>query len=262
MEKFAIIYDFDKTLCTDDAPMFGFFPYFNLDGNKFFREIESYRNKKDMESLSAYLYYMKKIADEKKMPLTKDLLHHLGEKIEFYPGLKTWFKRINNFGKKHGFQVEHYIISSGISELIEGCKIAKNFKKIFASAYHYNEKGIADWPLNIVNYTNKTQFIFRINKGLLNNCSDSLLNGVTPKENRAVKYENMIYIGDGFTDVPSMKTMISKNGYSIAVYSNNSLIAKTLIENKRCDKIAKADYRKDGELEEIVKQRILNKSKF
>lgn len=260
MEKFAIIYDFDFTLCTDDAPMFGLFPYYDIDGKKFFEETENKRIKNDMEALSAYMYYLRKMAIEKGKPLTEEILQNTGKEIKFYPGIETWFDRINSFGKENGFEVEHYIISSGLLEIIEGSKISKYFKKIFASSYFYDEKGFAVWPRNVINYTNKTQFIFRINKGLLNNCDDNLLNGVTPKENRLVKYENMIYIGDGYTDVPSMKTMLDKNGYAIGVYDHNRDIADGLIGNHRCNEIAEADYSENSKLETVVKKRILQQS--
>ena len=257
MEKFAIIYDFDFTLSTNDSPFFSLFPFYEIDGKEFFKKTEEERVKNDMDSIIGYLYSTYKMALEKGKPLTREILYSAGKNIKFYDGVLGWFDRINQFGRENGFEIEHYIISSGICEIIEGCAIASKFKKIFASSYHYDENGFADWPLSAINYTNKTQFIFRINKGILNNCDDHILNGYMPKEKRAVDYKNMIYIGDGFSDIPCMKTMRDKGGFSIGVYGENSSVADGLIENKRCNRIAKADYRAGQELEKIVQERIL-----
>ena len=258
MEKFAIIYDFDFTLCTNDTPNFSLFPFYNVDGDEFFKETEKARTKCDMDSVISYLFSTYKMAKEKGRPLTKKILMDAGKNIKFYKGVLDWFDRINQFGLENGFEIEHYIISSGLSEIIEGCPIANKFKKIFASSYHYDENGFADWPLSAINYTNKTQYIYRINKGILNNCDDHILNGYTPKDKRVVDYKNMIYIGDGFTDIPCMKTMRDKGGFSIGVYAGDNKIADCLYKHKRCNEIAKADYSKGSKLEKIVKNRIIN----
>lgn len=261
MEKFAIVYDFDYTLCTKDAPAFGLFKEYGLT-YQFFLKTEEERKKTDMEGILAYLYAIKTHAENFGRPLTREILLNSGKSIDFFPGVETWFDRINEFGKENGFEVEHYLISSGISEIIEGSSIAKKFKKIFASAFHYDKFGHPDWPLNSVNYTNKTQFIFRINKGILNNLDDDKLNGYMPKEERAVKYKNMIYIGDGFTDVPSMKTMIDKGGYAIAVYSDRVDTANNLLTLGRCNASCVADYNAGSELDRVIKERILSLKQF
>lgn len=256
MEKIALIYDFDYTLCTKDTPNFGLFELYNLN-DEFFVNVNHKAREMNMEGNLAYLYFLNEHAKNCGKPLTKQILSKAGENIQFFPGVETWFERINKFGKENGVEVEHYLISSGILEIIEGSPIAKNFKKIFASSYHYNKDGVADWPLCCINYTNKTQFIYRINRGLLNNIDDDLLNGYFPKEKRAVKYENMIYIGDGFTDVPGMKTTIQKGGLSIAVYGETSKVANELLKYGRCNKIFKADYREGKDLEKYVQEKIL-----
>ena len=256
MEKLALIYDFDYTLSTEDSAFFSLLPSYNL-LEDFYKKADAYREEKNMDMILTLLYVIWKKAKQAGRPLTKQILNDAGKNITFFNGVKTWFERINRFGLEHGFEVEHYIISSGILEIINGCSIAGNFKKIFASEYHYDEKGFADWPLASVNYTNKTQYIFRINKGILNNVDDFLLNGYMDHEKRAVQYKNMIYIGDGLTDVPCMKTMRSKKGYAIAVYSNEPKNAKELLKHKRCDKVCLADYSENSELDKAIKARIL-----
>lgn len=257
MEKIALIYDFDFTLCSGDAPTFNLFPLYGLD-TSFYDEINEYGAQDNMEGNLTLLYYLYRRAKEQGKPITKKILFESGKDLTFYPGVDTWFERINKFGKENGFEIEHYLISSGILEIIEGNEISKNFKKIFASTYHYDENGNADWPLSVVNYTNKTQFIFRINRGILNNIDDNILNGYFPQERRAVPYKNMIYIGDGFTDVPSMKTMNEKKGYAIAVYSEKEETAKKLFESGRSNCACEADYREGSKLDRCIKERILS----
>lgn len=257
MEKIALIYDFDFTLCSGDAPTFNLFPLYGLD-KTFYDEINGYCKEDNMEGIISLLYYLQKRARQQGKPLTKEILCNCGKDLSFYPGVDTWFERINNFGKENGFEIEHYLISSGILEIIEGNEIAKKFKKIFASCYHYDENGFADWPLSVVNYTNKTQFIYRINRGILNNVDDKILNGYIPREKRVIPYKNMIYIGDGFTDVPSMKTMNEKKGYAVAVYCEKDETAKKLFESGRCNCAMQANYEEGSELDTAIKKRILS----
>ena len=253
MEKLALIYDYDMTLTTMDSA-------FALQGygldKDFYRRVEEGRKDNNMEMILSYLYAIWEKAEKDKKPLTRKILEDAGKNVEFFNGVETWFERINEFGKANGFEVEHYIISSGIKEIIDGGKIAKHFKKVFSSEFHYNSEGFVDWPLISVNYTNKTQFIFRISKGILNNICDNELNEFMEKEKRAVQYENMIYIGDGLTDVPCMKLLRSKGGQAIAVYSNNKEKAKRFFDLGRCDAYCFADYSEGSELDEVVKERI------
>lgn len=253
MKKLAIIYDYDQTLTTKDSS----FSLTELEiGERFYDEVESYRKQSNMEMILSCLYMIWKKGKEKNNPITKKFLNHAGAKVKFFQGVETWFERINKFGAKHGFEVEHYIISSGIKEIIEGGRIANNFKKIFSSEYHYDKNGNADWPLSSVNYTNKTQFIFRISKGLLSNLNDNELNDYMEKDKRAVQYKNMIYIGDGLTDVPCMKIMKQKGGFAIAVFDQKDEKAKNLFNHGRCHRYCKADYSENSVLDRFVKERI------
>ncbi|MBO4412649.1 MAG: haloacid dehalogenase-like hydrolase, partial [Clostridia bacterium] len=203
-QKIAIMYDFDDTLSIDCMENFGLFQYLGVEATEFFKEADENAAKLNMDKVLAFMFTLVQKAKEKNKPLTKELLMKFGKDIEYFPGVLTWFDRINKFGLDHGFVVEHYIISSGLNEIVEGCLLKDKFKKIYACEYVYDDNGNAVFPARAINYTNKTQFIFRINKGILD-VSDDSINDFMEKNLRPLVYENMIYIGDGFTDVPCMK---------------------------------------------------------
>ena len=252
--KIAIMYDFDDTLSCKCMQEFGFFEKLGLT-NEFFTENVETSIKTGSDKILHYLYEIAK-AIKAKGYKRKDIVD-FGKDIEFFPGVLTWFDRINAFGLKHGIEVEHYILSSGQKELIEGCPISKYFKKIFACEYLFNEEGEIVWPKVFVNYTNKTQFIFRISKGILDITDDSI-NEAMDKSLRPVPYENMIYIGDGFTDVPCMRVIKDKNGMSLAVYTDrNKEQAEKLFQSGRISNYHEADYSEGSDMEIEVKSFIL-----
>ena len=250
----AIMYDFDKTLSTKDMQEYGFIPNIEVSSKQFWGEVEAMKKSEGMDSILAYLRHMLKKASEKGVPVTRDAFVALGKDIEYYPGVEDWFERINEYGKENGVTVEHYVISSGIKEIIEGSSIKKHFKKIYACEFLYDENGAAVWPKLAVNYTNKTQFLFRINKGVLDVWDDKNLNDYVPEEERRIPFRNMIYIGDGLTDVPCMKLVKANKGQAIAVFRKRKKeAAAQLISENRVDFITEANYCKNGELDNIVK---------
>ena len=184
--------------------------------------------------------------------MTHDTLRALGAGVVLFPGVKTWFSRVNKYAASLGLQPEHYIISSGLKEIIEGTSIAGEFKEIYAASFCYNEKGIPFWPAMAVNYTSKTQFLYRINKGILDTSENREVNAYMPEDMRRVPFRNMIYFGDGMTDVPSMKLTKVNGGHSIAVYQNDRADADRMILDGRVDFALKADYSAHGELEKTV----------
>lgn len=255
----ALLYDFDKTLGTTDMMDYEFIPSMGFKPNDFWKEANGLAHDNGMDGVLAYMYYMKVLSEKTNKRFTRGDLVELGKGIEFFKGVKRWFKRINEYGKSLGLTVEHYVISSGLREMIEGTSIAKEFKEIFASEFMYDESGYPVWPKLSVNYTNKTQFVYRINKGVLDISNDRDLNSSTPEDLRRVKFTNMIYIGDGLTDVPCMKLVRSSGGTSIALYNKNkSEIAKDMIEHERVDFAFKADYSEGSELD-IIMHRLLDK---
>lgn len=189
--------------------------------------------------------------------ITKEKFNDLGKAIEFFPGVLTWFKRMNEYADSLGLQLEHYIVSSGVKEIIEGTPIKEEFKKIYACEFMYDYNDLVAWPKVAVNYTGKTQFLFRINKGVLDLTpnSDAELNRYTPSEERRIPFRNMVYIGDGITDVPCMKLVKVNGGQSIAVYNpeKGKDTVKNLVKDNRVNFISKADYSEHSEIDIIVK---------
>lgn len=254
LTKVALMYDFDKTLCGKDMQEYSFIPSVGLSANEFWAEANKISIKSNMDRILAYMLLMIKLAKKNEVEITKESFNKLGKDVVLLKGVKTWFKRINEYGKSLGVEVEHYIISSGLAEIINGTSIAKEFKKIYACEFHYNNYGNADWPQQVVNYTTKTQFIFRISKGVLDTTDDNRLNSFTQEHERPIPYRNMIYIGDGLTDVPCMTVVKERGGESIAIYHRGEKsTAQKLLKEKRVNFMCKADYSENSELEKIVK---------
>lgn len=255
----ALLYDFDKTLGTTDMMDYEFIPCLGFTPNEFWKEANGLAVTKGMDGVLAYMYYMKDVSEKINKRFTREELVNLGKGIEFFKGVRRWFKRINKYGESLGLTVEHYVISSGLKEIIEGTAIAKEFKGIFASEFMYDDNGYPIWPKLSVNYTNKTQFVYRINKGVLDISNDSDLNASTPEDQRRVKFTNMIYIGDGLTDVPCMKLVKSSGGTSIALYNRHKTeVAKDMLEHERVDFAFDADYSEGSDLD-IIMHRLLDK---
>lgn len=253
----AIMYDFDKTLCAKDMQEYTFIPNLGIDAKSFWNDANKLREENKMDQVLTYMYLMFKKMIDNNRSLKRDYLNRMGEDIELFPGLDTWFDRINEYGKSMGMEIEHYIISSGLKEIIEGTKIGNKFKMIYASEFFYNEDGNAMWPKLAVNYTNKTQFLSRINKGVLDISDDNSLNKKTIDGDRRISTANMIYIGDGFTDVPCMKLTKDGGGVSIAVYADNKInTALNLLNDDRINYMTLADYREGSEIDKIVKKTI------
>ena len=250
----ALLYDFDKTLCTQDMQNYSFIPSLGMAPRDFWQEANRFGTEQQMDGILAYMYTMVKKAREKNVPLTRESLRKCGCNIALFPGVTDWFERINRYGDSLGVQVEHYVISSGLREIIEGSSIANSFKEIYACEFFYDENGVPVWPKLAVNFTAKTQFIYRINKGILSVSDDKSLNASMPDAHKRVSFVNMIYIGDGLSDVPCMKMMRSYGGQAIAVHqTENRDAVEELLRKDRVDFIFPADYREGTPLENTVK---------
>ena len=254
----ALMYDFDKTLCTTDMQAYTFIPNLGMSANEFWAKASDLAEKHKMDRILAYMYLMLDEAHIHRKPIRRSDFVALGKDLELYPGVAEWFSRINRFGKEQGVTIKHYIISSGLREIIEGSSIYKEFDDVFAGEFLYDENGVACWPKNVVNYTTKTQFLFRINKGVLDISNDDDLNRFTPEEDRPVPFRNMIYIGDGLTDVPCMKLVKVNGGCSFAVYQKGKQAkVKDLILDQRVNFIEPADYSEGSQLDQITKDIIV-----
>ncbi len=247
----AIMYDFDKTLSPKDMQEYGFISELGMESEEFWEKSKMNMLNHNMDQILAYMLTILQEA-EGRMPLTKTVFNELGRDVKLFSGLDTWFDRINQYGDELGVVVEHYIISSGLKEIIEGTSIAHEFKEIYAAEYCYNDKNIPIWPAMAVNYTSKTQFLFRINKGVLDVTEHKGLNESTPEDKKRVPFINMIYIGDGLTDVPCMKLVKNNGGHSIAVYHEESNVAYDLIAQGRVDFAVEADYSANKGMEKTV----------
>ena len=248
----AICYDFDKTLSVDDMQSFSFIPKLGLSPLEFWTMVSDFSKKNGCEPTLAYLFVMKDMCEKRGIVLTKDYLNKLGADIKFFAGVSTWFDRINKFGAEQNAKIEHYIISSGNKEMIDGCKIAKYFTGVFGCEYLFNKKGEAYWPKNIVNYTQKTQYLFRICKGATDLRDQNKVNSRV--ESKHVEFRNMIYIGDGVTDIPCMTLVKEKGGVAISVYSPNKKEESVkLLDDGRVDYACVSDFSSDSELEKLVK---------
>jgi 2-hydroxy-3-keto-5-methylthiopentenyl-1-phosphate phosphatase len=253
----ALLYDFDKTLCTKDMQEYSFIPKVNMSADEFWREATDLAKTEKMDGVLAYMYLMLRKADSSNRPIKRQDFVDLGKDLELFPGVEDWFERINEAGKQADAKIEHYIISSGLKEIIEGSKIYGAFREVFACEFYYNVNGIACWPKNAVNYTTKTQFLFRINKGVLDISNDNDLNKFTLEEDRPIPFRNMIYIGDGLTDVPCMKLVKINGGHSIAVYQDGRKDkVNELLKAERVDFLTPADYSEGSELDTMVKDMI------
>ena len=250
----ALLYDFDKTLCTQDMQNYAFIPSLGMDPDSFWKEANTFGWQQEMDGILAYMYTMLRKCNELGIPLTRESLVEKGRSIELFPGVKEWFGRINAFGESLGVEIEHYVLSSGLKEIIEGSGISHEFKMVYASEFYYDETGTPVWPKLDVNFTAKTQFVYRINKGVLAVSNDKDLNASMPDDSKRIPFTNMIYVGDGLSDVPCMKMMRAYGGQAIAVYqAGNRLGVEELLSRGRVDFIFPADYREDTALDSTVK---------
>ena len=250
----AFLYDFDKTLCTTDMQDYSFIPSLGMTPAEFWAEANGFGRRNRIDGILAYMYTMLREAEKKNLPFTRADLVDKGRSIVLFPGVESWFRRINEYGEQLGVQVEHYIISSGLREIIEGSAISGEFKEIYASEFYYDENGVPVWPKLAVNFTAKTQFVYRINKGVLDVSDDKTLNDSMPDDSKRVPFPNMIYLGDGLSDVPCMKMMRAYGGQAIAVYQEgNRQGVEDLLAKGRVDFIFPADYSEGTALDATVK---------
>ena len=250
----AFLYDFDKTLCTTDMEDYAFIPRLGMTPREFWSRANGFGHANRMDGILAYMYTMIQESEKRNLPFTRESLREMGRDIVLFPGVEGWFRRINAFGEEQGVQVEHYVISSGLREIIEGSAISGEFKEIYASEFYYDGEGRPVWPKLTVNFTAKTQFVYRINKGVLDVSDDKTLNDSMPDDSKRVPFTNMIYIGDGLSDVPCMKMMRAYGGQAIAVYQEaNRMGVEDLLAKGRVDFIFPADYRADTELDRTVR---------
>ena len=253
----ALIYDFDGTLSAGNMQEYDFIPAVGKSNHDFWRESSQLARDADADPILTYMARMIAEAKASNVPITRERFREFGRSVRLFPGVEEWFGRINRYGAEKGLNIVHYINSSGIREMIEGTAIAGEFRKIYACSFLYDDAGEAYWPGVAINYTNKTQFIFKINKGVDEVWDGKAVNEYIPENQRVVPFRRMIYFGDGTTDIPCMRLVKSSGGYSIAVYNPleeqaQRPAAEKLLGENRVDFVTPADYGPGGLLDRIV----------
>jgi hypothetical protein len=239
-----------------------FIPKLGIDKEEFWKASNAKAKEQDMDDILAYMQLMLQKADEKHIPVTRKAFLDHGKDIRFFNGVESFFDRINLYAAQNETSIDHHIISSGIRDIIKGTSIAKYFKNIFASGFVFDANDVAVWPALAINYTNKTQYLFRINKGIDNSYDNSLINKFVEHDKRPIPFSKMIYLGDGETDVPAMKMIKQQGGTAIAVYDpqrrkkkdkpSAKQICEELILQNRADYIAQANYTENSRLYKIL----------
>jgi hypothetical protein len=247
----ALVYDFDGTLSPKPMQEYAFLPQIGVDPADFWAESNARAAKDNADALITYMRLLYEKAKAKKVTIDREALVAQGKRVEFYPGVEGWFDAIATYveehAQSHGVHLRHYLISSGLSEIVEGTSIYKRFHNVFASEYWFEAYELP-YPKRVITDTGKTQYLFRINKGV-EDLGESI-NQHMPEGQRPIPFSNMIYFGDGDTDVPSMAVMRKNGGYAVAVHPPGKGKQKCvdLFKAGRCDFFAPADYRDESDL--------------
>ena len=252
----ALIYDFDGTLSPGNMQEFGFIQAIGRTPEEFWKMSDGIAIGQDASNILAYMKLMKDEAEKLGIRLTRENFRRFGADIKLYEGVREWFQNVNRYGRDRGVIIEHYINSSGLKEIIEGSPIAREFKHIFAGTFIYDEKGEAEWPGIAVDYTAKTQFLFKIQKGIFSSRDAKRVNESMADENKRIPFTHMIYFGDGDTDVPSMKIVNMFGGNSIAVFDpaipHKRAVAQKLLRQGRVNFITPAVYTRESRTFRVV----------
>jgi len=249
----ALVYDFDGTLSPQPMQEYTLLPKLGITPDEFWGRVDRESAETISEKMLVYMRLVLELAAERKVNISRKDFLEMASDIKYFPGVEQWFARINDYVAEHSnqqVQVLHYVISAGMREILDGVSIRPFFKQIYASEYHFNDQGVATFPKVLITDTSKTQYLFRVNKG--REALTESINEHMPEDQRPIPFHNMIYIGDGMTDVPSMALTKKNGGHTIAVYSDRGRHGKEvcvdLLRAKRVDFIAPADYQEGSEL--------------
>ncbi|HEY2628264.1 MAG TPA: HAD family hydrolase [Usitatibacter sp.] len=253
----ALVYDFDGTLSPQPMQEYTVLPKIGVKPAEFWAKVNREARETESDSMLVYMRLIIEALEREKVDVKREDFAAMASAIEYFPGVTTWFDRMNAYVKKRSrsqVKLQHYLISAGQKEILDGVSIRRHFKRIYASEYHFNYRGVATFPKLLVTDTLKTQFLFRINKGL--ELVTESINEHMPEAERPIPFANMVYLGDGMTDVPSMALTKKSGGHTVAVYDakkeSQRAICMKLLEAGRADFIAEADYRKTSKLSRRV----------
>ena len=251
----ALIYDFDGTLAPGNMQEYGFIQAFGDNPEQFWAKSNVIASSNDASEILCYMKLMIDQAKSRGIQLTKEDFERFGSTINLFPGVLEWFSLINRYGASRNIRILHFLNSSGLEEMVRGTRIWKEFTKMFACSFLYDDKGVAVWPAVAVDYTAKTQFLFKINKGVHSIQDHSLVNTYMPEKDRPVPFSQMIYFGDGSTDIPCMRLVRQFGGHSIAVYDPNGQkreMSERLLKEQRVHFACPADYTEGGKIYKVV----------
>ena len=252
----ALIYDFDGTLSPGNMQEFGFIQAIGSTPEEFWSKSDGIAKGQDASNILAYMKLMYDEARKNGIRLTREDFRRYGSDIVLFDGVREWFRNVNEYGRRHGVIIEHYINSSGLKEIIEGSPIAKEFKHIFAGSFIYDEAGEAEWPGIAVDFTAKTQFLFKIQKGIFSSRDAKRVNESMAEDAKRIPFTNMIYFGDGETDIPSMKVVNMFGGNAIAVFNPTDPrkrgLARKLLRQGRVNFITPAVYSRESRTFRLV----------
>ncbi len=254
---FAICYDFDGTLAPGNMQERAFIPNVGMTPENFWAEVKARCREHDADEILMYMWLMLEKAEAQHVPVRKDDFNKYGEQLPLFSGVIEWFGRINEYGLASGLEVTHHVISSGIREIVYGTAIRAYFKNIYASSFAFDHNGVARWPALALNYTTKTQYLFRINKGAEHVYDNTRINKFVPHAERPIPFQNMVYLGDGETDVPCFRLVKEQGGHSVAVHeAGNSLFKDRcvqLFKDGRVNFVVPADYNEGQPLDLLIK---------
>ena len=257
LTEVAFCYDFDGTLAAGNMQEYGFMKRLGVTPEEFWPKVDAMARDFSADNNLCYMRCMLEEAKARKIPFRREDFIECGRDIPLFDGVEEWFDHINAYALKKGILISHYLISSGLEEIVEGTSIADKFTQTFASTFMYNGYGEAIWPARVVNYTGKTQYLFRINKGCLDVCDNRTINEPMPEDERPIPFEHMIYFGDGDTDVPCMSMIKRLGGYCISVFQpykrDVESKASKLKNDGRVNLVAPADYSAGKPIDRFVK---------
>jgi 2-hydroxy-3-keto-5-methylthiopentenyl-1-phosphate phosphatase len=253
----ALVYDFDGTLSPQPMQEYTVLPKIGIEPAQFWKLVNAEARETESDPMLVYMRHIIEALERVKVDVKREDFAAMARSIEYFPGVTTWFGRMNAYVKKRSrgqVRIQHYLISAGQKEILDGVPIRKHFKRIYASEYHFNHHGVATFPKFLVTDTLKTQFLFRINKGI--EAVTESINEHMPEADRPIPFQNIIYVGDGMTDVPSMALTKKSGGHAVAVYDpkggKGRATCVKLLDAGRVDFISEADYRAGSKLSKRV----------